>query len=341
MAKPTSRRRSAGEGTVFRRKDRPGWRGRVTWTESDGTVQRRLVSGATQAEARVRLDDLRNRLRVGTLGPHDAGTIGDYLTGWIERHRMKVRPSTWRTAESYVRTYLVPALGRIQLSKLTADDVEAALASFVRAGRPSIAPNGRKPVPVAPITVGHVRATLRRALTDAKRAGLVSTNAAADATPPRVPSRSIAYLTPGELNRLLAASADDQLGPMWALAASTGLRRGELVGLRWGDVDLKDGTLRVARSVARDESGGWSAAETKSPRSRRTLPLPAMARNALDRQRKRQAAARLAAGPTWQDRDGLVFTDAVGRQLLPEYVSHAFSKVRDRAKGCQGGPYIS
>ncbi len=188
--------------------------------------------------------------------------------------------------------------------------------------------DGRKPRPVSPVTAGHVRAILRRALADAQRAGLVGRNVAADATPPRIASRPIAYLQPDELRRLLSATAEDPLGPLYALAASTGLRRGELVGLRWTDVDLKAGTLRVARSVGRDEAGGWTAAETKSVRSRRMLPLPSMARNAFDRQRKRQAALKLAAGTAWQDRDALVFTDAVGRPLLPEYVSHAFAKAR-------------
>lgn len=329
---PSTRRRSAREGTVFRRKDgHSGWRGRITWTDPDGTRHVRVVSGATSDDARGKLDKLRDRLRLGTLGASDAGTLGDYLAGWIERHRVRVRPSTWRTAEMYVRVFLIPALGRVPLARLTADDVERALGSFVRAGHPVIPDAKRKPRPVSPVTAHHVRAILRRALSDAQRAGLVGRNVAADATPPRVPSRPIAYLSPDELHRLLAATAEDALGPLYALAASTGLRRGELVGLRWSDLDLAAGTLRVARSVSRDDAGGWTAAETKSARSRRTLPLPAMARNALDRQRKRQAAAKLAIGAAWQDRDGLVFTDTAGRPILPEYVSHAFAQARTAA----------
>lgn len=325
----TARRRSAREGTVYRRADRPGWRGEITWTDPDGQKRRRVVSGATSDEARGKLDELRRRLRLGTLEPADSGTVAEYLDAWIERHRARVRPSTWRTAEGYVRSFLIPSLGRIQLARLSASDVESALASFVRTGRPTVGRDGRQPQPVSSVTAHHVRAVLRRALSDAVRAGTVGRNVAADATPPRVPHHEIAYLTADEVQRLLAATSDHALGPLYALAASTGLRRGELVGLRWSDIS--DGTLRVARSVGRDESGGWSAAETKSARSRRTLPLPAMARNAIERQRKRQAAARLAAGSAWQDRDCHVFTDAVGRPLLPEYVSHSFAAARGKA----------
>ncbi|HEY4189340.1 MAG TPA: tyrosine-type recombinase/integrase [Candidatus Limnocylindrales bacterium] len=327
---PSTRRRSAGEGSVYETPD-GRWRGRITWTEPDGSQQRRYVRGRTSAEARDRLDELRNRLKVGTLAPTSTGTLGEYLAGWIERHRDQVRPSTWRTAELYVRVYLTPALGRIPLGRLTAADVERALASFVRSGRPIAAGDPRPPRPVSPVTAGHVRAILRAALGDAARAGLVGRNVAADAKPPHVPHRPIAYLSSEEVGRLLDVTADDPLGPLYAIAASTGLRRGELVALRWTDVDLAAGTLTVSRSIARNDAGGWSAAETKSARSRRTLPLGSMTRHAFERQRRRQAAAKLAAGSTWQDRAGLVFTDAVGRPVLPEHVSHAFDGARTRA----------
>jgi integrase len=319
----SDRRRSPGEGSVY--PYRGGHRGAVTWTEPDGTRRRRVVTGRTSAEARDKLDALRRELRLGTLAPAGpAQTVGDYLSTWIDRHRAGVRPSTWRTAESYVRVYLIPALGRHALVRLSAADVERALASFVREGRPD-----GSGYPVAPITALHVRATLRRALGDAQRDGLIGRNAAADARPPYTPHRPVTYLDAVDVRRLIEATMEDPLGPLYALAATTGLRRGELVGLRWSDV--ADGALTVRRSMARDASGGWSTAEPKSARSRRTIPLPATARLALDRQRVRQDAARKAAGIAWQDRDGLVFTDSVGRPLLPEYVSHAFARSRTAA----------
>lgn len=331
MGKSTARKRSPGEGSVYRRGDRSGWRGAVTYSDPDGTQHRRVVSGATQQEARAKLDELRRKLRLGTLGANDAGTVGDYLAGWLERQRVAVRPSTWRTSAGYVEGYLIPALGTIPLARLIADDVSRALSTFAKVGRPAQDGQQRPPRPVSAMTVHHVRATLRAALTDAYKAGLVGRNVAADAKAPRVPDQRVTYLTAAEVAKLLGSTAEDPLGPLYALAVSTGLRRGELVGLRWSDIDPKAGSLTVARSVARDEDGGWTATETKSVRSRRSLPLTAAASRALDRQRKRQAAAKLAAGSAWQDRDRLVFTDAVGRPLLPEYVSHAFAKARTEA----------
>jgi integrase len=325
---PKVRRRSAGEGTVY--PFRGAHRGALTWTEPDGTQHKRTVTGRTSAEARDKLDTLRRDLQLGNLAP--AGptqTVGDYLAGWIERHRARVRPSTWLTAESYVRVYLIPALGRRPLARLTATEVETALAAFVKDGRPVRAGDTRRRSPVSPVTARHVRAILRRALSDAHRAGLVLRNVAADAAPPYVEHRPITYLTARDLGRLLDATAEDELGPLYALAGTTGLRRGELLGLTWADVT--DGRLSVRRSMGRIAGNGWGLGEVKSARSRRTIPLPLRARQALETVRTRQRFARSAAGEAWQDRAGLVFTDAVGRPMLPETISHRFRRDCARA----------
>lgn len=339
MAESTAhrtRRRSPGEGSVYRTADGRRWRGAVTWTEPDGSRSRRIVSAPTAAEARDKLDALRRELRLGTIAPAGrALTVADYLTPWLERDRARVRPSTSKGREMHVRCYLTPALGRLALARLAPADVERALAAFMATGRPQIAeqrPRGRKqPRPVSPLTARHVRATLRRALADAVRDGLVSRNAAGDARPPYVPHRPVAYLSAPDVRRLLAATADDEHGPLYALAASTGLRLGELLGLAWPDTGADGGTLTVRRSLARAQGGGWELAQPKSARSRRTIPLPLVARDALRRQRDRQDAARTAAGSAWQDRDGLAFTDAIGRPLGPGGVSAAFQRGREAA----------
>lgn len=322
MPKSTVRkRRGHGEGAIY--EYRGGWRGAIDVPGPTGR-QRRVVSGRTRADVVAKLDDLRRDLRLGTLAAGPSLTVADYLSDWIERHRARVRPSTWLVAESYVRVYLIPSLGRRPLVQLTAAEVEAALASFVKNGRPTEAGDKRPRRPVSPVTARHVRAVLRRALSDAQRAGLVGRNVAADAAPPRVEHRPITYLSARDLGRLLDATADDELGPLYALAATTGLRRGELLGLTWADV--ADGRVSVRRSVGRVSGNGWGIGEVKSARSRRTIPLPARARQALETQRTRQRFARNAAGSAWQDVAGLVFTDTIGRPLLPEHVSHRFAK---------------
>ena len=329
------RRRSPGEGSVYKVEGGRRWRGAVRWTEADGTQRRRVVSGRTQAEARAAVDALRRELHLGTPVPKGrAPTVAEYLAEWIERNRARVRPSTWLVREQHVRLWLVPALGRIALVRLTSTDVERALAAFLKSGRPVTAAEAAKSArpprrAVSPRTVFHIRTTLRIALNDARREGLVARNAAGDARPPRVPYTPIAYLSAEQAARLVESTRDHEYGPIYALAVSTGLRQGELLALSWPDVDFNAGTLTVRRSLARTAEGSYALGETKTPQSRRTIPLGATARVALRRQQARQATLRLAAGPTWQDpaeKDGLVFADAVGRPLNPPHVTYALKK---------------
>jgi integrase len=312
------------------------WRGALAWTDADGTRHRRAVSGHTSAETRDKLDDLRRELKLGTIAPAGHGvTVGDYLADWIEREKAHVRPSTWRGRETHVRCYLIPALGRRPLSRRTPAEVERALGRFTASGRPVTAEDRRrgrqKHEPVSPLTARHIRATLRIALALAVREGRLGRNVAADARPPYVPHRAVDYLGAADVRRLLDATRDDTCGPIYALAASTGLRLGELLGLSWSDVDGLAGTLSVRRSLAIAPGGGWSLAEPKSARSRRTIPLPTIARDALVQRKAAQEVDRTAAGTAWQDRDELVFTDAIGRPMRPGGVSTAFQRAREAA----------
>jgi len=332
--KPKRTRHNAPHlGTVY--EVRPGYhRGEVTYTDpGTGERTRIRVYGRTAAEARDKLDEERRKRRIGTRPSDPTLTVAEYLADWMEDRREAVRPSTWRTHEMYVRVYLIPSLGRLTVAGLTATDVQRAMRSFSTQGRPPRADDTRTPKPVSAVTVNHVRATLRAALTDAQQAGLVLRNAAADADPHVVKHRPVTYFTTRELNRLLDATADTEFGPLYALAATTGLRRGELLGLRWSDIS-DAGVLTVRQSMARDRSGGWSAGDVKSDRSRRSIPLPSRARQAIETQRTRQRFAEAAAGDDWHNPDGLVFTDALGRPLLPEYVSHRWPRDRDAVHAC-------
>jgi integrase len=176
--------------------------------------------------------------------------------------------------------------------------------------------------------VAHGRATLRRALHDAERDGLVSRNVAGLARPPRITRREMHPLSAAEVRELVEATRDDAMGPLWALAVGSGLRLGELLGQTWADVEA--GQLVVRRAMARDAGDGWSLAEPKTARSRRTVMLPTIAREALAARRTRQDADKAAAGSAWQDRDGLVFTDTVGRPLRPPDVSDEWRRTRRR-----------
>jgi integrase len=306
------RRRSYGSGSVYRTAD-GRWRGAtVTIDPATGKRTRRTVSGPTAAETRRKLDALR---AVGT--PSTTMRTSDWLAAWLPTARQRVAPSTYRGYEAVVRS-ITAHIGDVPLGTLTPSDVERMTAAIVRLGRTAR-------------TAGMARKVLRLALRQAIRDGLVTRNAAAEARPPRVEPFQARTLTAEEARRLIETTADDDLGPLWAVLIATGLRQGEALGLTWPDIDMAAGTLTVRRSLGRGWDGRPKLGVPKSDRSRRTIALPSAARKALEAQQARQDAARTAAGTAWQDVDGLVFTDAVGRALVGRYITPALRSALARA----------
>ncbi len=303
------RRRPRGEGSIYHTAD-GRWRGAIVAVDADGRHTRHVVSGQSQAIVRERLRDLRRRLE-DTGRPTARTTVADYLAGWLAAEEGRVRSASWRARAQHCRDWLIPELGHIPLADLRPSDVDRLMTTVLSRGRSGVTARG-------------IRGTLRRALGDAQRDELIVRNVAALSRPPAVARREMHVLTAEETRALLEDDGD--LAPLFAVAATTGLRQGEVLGLTWADVELEGPapTLTVRHSMARIRGGGWGLAETKTPRSRRTLELGPTTVRALRRQRARQAAQRLAAGELWQDRDGLVFTDALGRSLRSWTVDREF-----------------
>jgi len=244
---------------------------------------------------------LRQALAEGRDGTEDRRTVEAYLTEWLESTTQRVRPSTARRYEQLVRRHALPALGRLTLAQLRPAVLQGLYTDLVAAG-------------LAPATVRQLHAILHHALAQAARWGLVSQNVADLVTPPRVPRYEARTLTAQQARTLLAAVRGDALEALYVLALYTGLRQGELLGLRWADVDLERGRLAVRGTLGRDATGTLAVAETKTARSRRQVPLAPSAVTALRAHGARQAEARLRAGPAWQGTD-LIFTEADGRPL--------------------------
>lgn len=182
---------------------------------------------------------------------------------------------------------------------------------------------------VKPATLVKIHGVLRAALAEAERMELVSRNVAKAVRPPTLASPGRRALTVAEARHFLVVVADDRLEALFVLALVMGLRRGEVLGLTWNDVDLDARTLHVRRSVQR-VGGRLRLVEPKTHSSRRPVPMPATAVDVLTRHRERQAKERVAAGEVWQD-NGLVFASTVGTLLEPRNVSRRFNQLRDRA----------
>jgi integrase len=249
----------------------------------------------------------------------DRLTVARFLDEWLAASASSLRPRTLEGYASHVAIYIKPMLGATPLAKLTPGHVQTMLAELERHGRPGNVERR----PLSAQTVAHVRATLRRALGQAERWGYVTRNVAKLTDAPRIRRVDVHPLAGVELRRFLDATREDRVWPLYVVAIATGMRQGELLGLRWSEVDLEAATLRVSATLQRLQ-GRPVLVEPKTSRSRRTIPLARIAVDALRDQRRRQLADRLLAGSRWSDELGLVFTTSIGMPHRPDAVTHRF-----------------
>jgi integrase len=321
----TSRRRGLGEGTI--RERRPGqWEARVTvGFDVRGRQVRRSLYGKSRADAVAKMNSAIRGLALGVAPTSERQTVGDFLGTWIEG-QTSIRPTTMRRYRSLIKYQLIPLLGRVKLAQLTPQQVNIAMRQAVAGG-------------LAPRTVNHARAVLRSALADAQRWGTVARNAAALAEPLEVSATRAASVRPEEARAILDAFRATELEAVVGMALYLGMRQGEILGLRWDDVDLERKVLRVTGAlhrIPRDQRSDpevlFKILEPKTKRSRRTLRIPDPLVELLAVQRQRQREARLHIGAAWHEPiAGLVFTRPTGHPVEPTGMTHRFETGLRRA----------
>ncbi len=313
--KSSRRSRTSGEGSIRLRSD-GRWEGRYYATEEDGRSVRRSVFGTTDKDVVKALRAALTARDDGKPAPHRSETVGSFLMTWLEGARPTIRPGTWRRYEQLTRLYLVPSIGRVRLVALGPHHVAKLYRDLLATG-------------MTPATTHYVHRTLRRALGQAERWKLVTSNAAAVVTPPRPESREMHTLTAEQVRRLLDA-APDRDRPLYLLAVSTGMRLGELLALRWADVDLDGGSLRVVATLRHLSGEAATFAQPKTARSRRRVELSASVVAALSAHKVATIEERWRAGQLWQDHD-LVFPNAFGRPRGSSNIVRAFHPLLEHA----------
>jgi integrase len=257
----------------------------------------------------------------GTYVARDPQTLGEWIERWLVTIAPKVRSSTLRDYRTGLGR-VTDRLGHVRLQALRPLDVEEMYASLLEDGH-------RYGGGLAPKTVRNVHIALRRSLADAERFGLVQRNVAALVKPP-VPERAeLATWDANDMRTFLASVENDRNAPAYRLLATTGMRRGEALGLRWADVDLDAARVTINRSLTVVDSNlVWSA--PKTARSRRSVSLDPETVATLQAHRRRQLEERVAAGDAWRDAD-LVFCDQLGGPLHPDRFTRAFGAAARRA----------
>jgi integrase len=286
--------------------------------DENGRRRQRWRSGfATRREAQAFLTDVLSRLGDGSYARPSKTTLAEFLNGeWLPAIEGTVRPLTYAQHASTVRARIVPRLGHVRLQTLTGGHLNALYGELEQAG-------------LSVATRRQVHAALHKALRDAVRWGRLVRNPADMANPPRAERSRAQAWTAKELGRFLEHVRHDRLFPLWRLAATTGMRRGELLGLTWRCLDLEGARLSVEQQLV-PTAGGCAFGPPKSPRSRRTIALDEETVRVLRKHREAQVLERDFAGDAYVDHD-LVFADELGGAIRPPRLTEWFGKHRKAA----------
>jgi integrase len=315
-----SRKRNAGEGSIFERAD-GRWCAQLDLGWQNGRRVRKYIYGATAAEVQDALLKARMDHSHGLPVVTERQTVGQFLERWLEDSvKPSVRPLTHEQYRQHVKLYLAPLLGHHRLDKLVPQHVRAFLKRKLEDG-------------LAPRTVQLALVILRKALSQAVNDGMIGRNAAKLVDGPRVERFEGRTLSPEQARAFLDAVVGERLEALYTAALVIGLRMGEALGLRWRDIDLERRTLTVNRILERIGRGNGSTlqfVEPKTSRSRRTVTLPEVAAKALRAHRVRQLEERLAEGSRWRDHE-LVFPTTIGTPLEPHSLHDDFKRILVKA----------
>lgn len=307
-----TKKRGNGEGTIFQRAD-GRWSAVITiGRNATGKQVRKTVYGMTRNEVAEKLTRLQGQKLDGTLSDAPRMILAGWLARWLDDYAAQsVRASTLASYRQIVKLHIDPHIGGVNLQKLHAVQVQGLYSKLQRAKK-------------SPRLIQMVHAVLHRALGRAVKLGLVRLNACHAVERPRVPKHEIKPLEADQISKLLKAAEGDRLEALYVLAISTGMRQGELFGLKWQDIDTEAGTLSVRRTLL-EMGKGFIENEPKTRAGSRCVSLPSMAVEALRDHRKRMLVEGFA-GVEW------VFCSSDGSPLRRGNVSRrSLNPILERA----------
>ena len=309
-----SKKRGNGEGSITKRKD-GRWMARYTVHTASGR-KRKTIYGKTRAEVAEKLAKAVMDRADGLV--FDAGSLRlfEYLERWLtDSVRDTVRATTYENYAYLVRSYIVPSLGHIKLKALTPAHAQRFYREKLDSG-------------LSARTVQYLHTLLRKALKQAVKWGLIPRNVTDAVDAPRSAKKETKYFSFEQVKAFLKVASEDRFWALYVLAFSTGLRRGELLGLRWEDLDLERGVLRVRRSLTPD---GKSYNQPKSAKGRRSVQLTTGAVEAPERHKMKQDREKPCLGSLWQEQ-GLVFPSSIGTPFNPSnLLNRSFKPLLRRA----------
>ena len=315
-----AKKRANGEGSIRKRKD-GRWEGRYTAghdPETGKTIYKNVL-GKTQTEVKEKLKraiEDSAKLDMSKVGQY---TVGQWMDVWFENYaKIKVRPSSHQTYRGYIENHIKPNIGSIPLNKLTSLELQKLYKKLLGNGRVERIESKKQPKGLSAKTVRNINQIISSALNLAIEQKLILTNPADACALPKLERREMKTLPAEQLTSFLREAKESGVFEMYYIELATGLRRGELLGLKWSDIDLEHGSLRVQRQIARID-GEIVEGPLKTKNAYRTLPLSADAIDVLKKQKKKCGNSQY------------VFPSPTGGPISPDSVLHMLHRVLKRA----------
>ena len=314
------KRRANGEGNIRKRKD-GRWEGRYTVGHDSETGKAIIknVLGKTQAEVKEKLKTAIEENVGIDYGKVKSFTVGSWLEVWMENYaKIKLRPSTFKTLQGFLKNHIKPQIGSIPLAELTSLDLQKFYKHLLEGGRVDRIEAKKKPKGLAPKTVRNIHQMICSAYNLAMEQKLVNKSPTQGCALPKVEHKEMKTLTADQLSAFFREAKETGVYELYYLDLATGLRRGELLGLKWTDADLDRGVLKIQRAISR-QNGRVEEVPLKTKNAYRTLPLSADAIDVLKTQKSK------TGGSEW------VFPSPTGGPMSPDSVLHMLQRVLKRA----------
>ena len=315
-----AKRRANGEGNIRKRKD-GRWEGRYTAGHNPATGKAiyKNVLGKTQAEVKEKLKKAIEETKGLDVAKAESYTVGQWMDVWYEYYaKIKVRPSSHKTYEGYIKNHIKPSIGSIPLTKLTTLDLQRLYQKLLTEGRVDRLESQNQPKGLSPKTVRNINQVISSAMQLAIQQHLISHDPTDGCALPKTEHREMQTLSTDQLAAFLLEAKHSGVFEMYYIELATGLRRGELLGLKWEDIDFANQTLRVRRQVGRI-NGEVREAPLKTKNAYRTISLGTDAIGVLKQQREKQPSS------------SYVFPSPTGGPIAPDSVLHMLHRVLDRA----------
>ncbi len=314
-----AKRRSNGEGNIRKRKD-GRWEGRYTAgiNPENGKQIFKNVLGKTQAEVKEKLKKAladSQRLDLAKQGKY---TVGTWMDAWFENvAKIKVRPSSHQTYRGYIDNHIKPNIGNIPLEKLTTMELQKLYRKLLTSGRVERIEAEKQPKGLSAKTVRNINQVISSAMDLAVAQKIILENPTNACSLPRVEHKEMQTISAEQLQSFLEEAKRSGVYEMYYIELSTGLRRGELLGLKWEDIDMQQGVIRVRRQVSRID-GKIVEAPLKTKNSYRAVTISPQAVEVLKAQKAKT-------------NDEYAFPSPNGGPISPDSVNNMLHRVLDRA----------